>query len=104
MPTYLPIYQAGSKLCRTCTALIRRNCLGPAFASLSDIEEALADGTCLNQLSWNNEVIKYENDKISKGKGLVITATKKKAKAVETSNHTGTLNLGVWWPKDMWNR
>ena len=104
MPTYLPIYQAGSRVCRTCNALIRRNLLGPTFASLNTIEEALADDTCDNQLTWDTAVAKYENDKSSKSKGLVIKATKKKAKAVETNNHTGTLNLGVWWPKDLWNK
>jgi hypothetical protein len=104
MATYLPIYQAYSRLCRTCNGLIRRNCLGHLFSCLSSIEEALADDTGCNQLSWDNEVIRSENEKSSKPKGPVINATKKKAKAVETNNHTGTLNLGVWWPKDQWNK
>lgn len=104
MATYLPVYQAYSRLCRTCNALIRRNCLGPQFSCLNSIEEALADDTCCNQLSWDNEVIRSENEKSSKPKGPVIKATKKTAEAVETNNHANILNLGVWWPKDQWNK
>ena len=107
MATYLPTYQAHSRVCSSCTALVRRNIFGgPDSTTLNGVETALNnDTTGKNQTTWSNEIVKYETEKEDKAKGVVlkVKATKKKAKALEANNHCNILNLGVWWPKDQWN-